>query len=246
VQQATVPWSTTHSQFSSAANPFPFVEATLGYSQQSIRIVTLENNGTAALTGVSALITSGAAAFEIAAQPAASIPAGGSVNFNIRPRTGLAAGTHTGVLRISTGNGNPASIDVHLSFRVNAQDVAPAITTASMQGGTVGKEYFQGLLGTGTSPVTWSLDGGTLPPGLTISSFGFISGTPTAAGTYNFTVRAQNSVGHAASSFSITVTDGCNCIRGDVDGDGVVTSADVTMLRRFIANGNKPVSGWPE
>ena len=40
----------------------------------------------------------------------------------------------------------------------------------------------------GTAPFTWSVSAGTLPPGLTLApSTGAITGTPTAAGTYNFT-----------------------------------------------------------
>ena len=55
----------------------------------------------------------------------------------------------------------------------------------------------RGLLATlvangGTLPYTWSLAGGTLPTGLTLSSSGVISGTPTAAGTFSFTVRVTD------------------------------------------------------
>ena len=37
----------------------------------------------------------------------------------------------------------------------------------------------------GTSPFTWSVSGGSLPPGVTLgASTGLLSGTPTTAGTY--------------------------------------------------------------
>jgi hypothetical protein len=39
--------------------------------------------------------------------------------------------------------------------------------------------------------VTWVLRAGSLPPGLTLSSDGTISGTPTGAGKWGFTVRVQ-------------------------------------------------------
>jgi hypothetical protein len=49
---------------------------------------------------------------------------------------------------------------------------------------------------------------GSLPPGLTLSSSGVISGTPTTTGTYTGTITADNGVGTPATqSFSITVTD---------------------------------------
>jgi uncharacterized repeat protein (TIGR01451 family) len=39
------------------------------------------------------------------------------------------------------------------------------------------------------TPFTWTVDSGTLPPGLSLSSAGAIIGTPTAAGTFNFTLK---------------------------------------------------------
>ncbi len=41
----------------------------------------------------------------------------------------------------------------------------------------------------GTPSYTWGIQSGLLPPGLSLSSAGIISGTPTADGSYNFTVR---------------------------------------------------------
>jgi hypothetical protein len=43
----------------------------------------------------------------------------------------------------------------------------------------------------GTNTITWSSTG-TLPPGLTLSSTGVLSGTPTQAGSYPFTVTAED------------------------------------------------------
>ncbi len=62
--------------------------------------------------------------------------------------------------------------------------VVPAlsITTTSLTSGQVGAGYSATLAATGgVSPYTWSVTGGTLPAGLTLSSSGAISGTPTAA-----------------------------------------------------------------
>ncbi len=44
----------------------------------------------------------------------------------------------------------------------------------------------------GTSPYYFNLNGGTLPSGLSVSATGVISGVPTAAGNYNFTIRAYD------------------------------------------------------
>src|SRR5262249_24971380 len=58
----------------------------------------------------------------------------------------------------------------------------------------------------GTKPYTFSLNSGSLPDGLSLSSSGLISGTPTTAGTFNFTVLVTDSTGGTALT---GVTPGC-------------------------------------
>ena len=82
---------------------------------------------------------------------------------------------------------------------------APVITTASPPDGTVGTAYTQTLTALGDTPITWTLASGDLPDGLTLSSSGTISGTPTTAGAFTFTVKAQNSYGTAEKLFTILV-----------------------------------------
>jgi Subtilase family/Putative Ig domain len=62
--------------------------------------------------------------------------------------------------------------------------VVPAlsITTSSLASGQAGMAYTASLAATGgVAPYAWSVAGGPLPPGLSLSSSGAISGTPTAA-----------------------------------------------------------------
>ncbi|WP_172834264.1 putative Ig domain-containing protein [Nitrospira japonica] len=71
------------------------------------------------------------------------------------------------------------------------------ITTTTAPFGIIGNPYSVTLATTGgTAPFTWSLFGGALPAGLTLSNTatGAITGTPTAAGnsTATFTVRDSN------------------------------------------------------
>lgn len=73
---------------------------------------------------------------------------------------------------------------------------ALSISTASLPNGTVGTAYSQTLQSNGGTPtISWSIvAGGTLPPGLILNAnTGAITGTPTAAGTSNFTVQAADS-----------------------------------------------------
>lgn len=72
-----------------------------------------------------------------------------------------------------------------------AAEQPPVITTTTLQGGKVGEAYSQTLAATGTAPITWSIDSGSLPAGLSLSG-DTISGTPTTAGTFTFTVKATN------------------------------------------------------
>ena len=80
----------------------------------------------------------------------------------------------------------------------------PVITTTTLSGGKVGEAYSQTLAATGAAAITWSIESGSLPAGLTLSG-NTISGTPTTAGTFTFTVKAGNSVGNDTRELSIVV-----------------------------------------
>jgi hypothetical protein len=68
------------------------------------------------------------------------------------------------------------------------------ITTKWLPNGIVGTAYSQTLTASGGfTPFTWTVSAGALPAGLTLSSAGVISGTPTAAGRADFTVTVTDS-----------------------------------------------------
>jgi hypothetical protein len=87
---------------------------------------------------------------------------------------------------------------------------APSITIEALSSGTVGEFYCCGNLfaSGGVQPYTWSVVGGRLPPGLTLPRReNTISGTPTAAGTFTFTVRVTDDLGaFSEKEFSITIS----------------------------------------
>ncbi|MEI8353057.1 MAG: putative Ig domain-containing protein, partial [Lentisphaerota bacterium] len=84
---------------------------------------------------------------------------------------------------------------------------APAVTTATLPNGEVSLVYSQTLAATGgVTPYSWLRTGGVLPNGLTLSAAGVISGTPTAAGVFSFTVQVRDTLnGIATRALSITV-----------------------------------------
>lgn len=74
--------------------------------------------------------------------------------------------------------------------------------------GTIGQPYVFGIAVTpGAPPYVYSVTAGSLPAGLTLdASGGWLSGTPAANGTFNFTIQVTDDCGATASrAFSIIV-----------------------------------------
>ena len=81
---------------------------------------------------------------------------------------------------------------------------APKITTTTLPNGTVDAEYKQTLTATGNN-IKWGVTSGNLPTELRLSEDGKITGTPTTAGTYKFTVTATNNAGSDSKEFTLTI-----------------------------------------
>ena len=83
---------------------------------------------------------------------------------------------------------------------------APTITTTNLPNGTVGTSYNHTLAATGSDTITWSVSNGSLPYGLTLNKdTGEIFGTPTTAGSYKFTIKAENNYGSASKELTIDI-----------------------------------------
>ena len=100
------------------------------------------------------------------------------------------------------------AVTAAIRVKLLGPEEAPAITTTTLPGGTVGSPYHHQLQATGGGFILWELFSGELPDGLTLKqTTGEISGTPTAEQTAQFTVRALNSVGNDKKELSITITN---------------------------------------
>ncbi|MFZ1302078.1 MAG: LamG-like jellyroll fold domain-containing protein [Candidatus Microsaccharimonas sp.] len=82
---------------------------------------------------------------------------------------------------------------------------APDITTTTLNAMTTNSAFSQTLAATANPAPTWSVTAGSLPSGLSLSSGGVLSGTPTTTGSYNFTVTATNSGGSDTQNYTGSV-----------------------------------------
>ena len=131
---------------------------------------------------------------------------------SLSPSTGVISGTPTTAglsnftVKVTDSQSTPDTATKALSINIPADLV---ITTSSLPAGQIGVAYSQTLAASGgKTPYSWSLDAGTLPAGLSLSSGGVISGTPTTAGTSNFTVKVTDSqvpADTATKALSITI-----------------------------------------
>ena len=82
------------------------------------------------------------------------------------------------------------------------------VTSANFHAGQVRVAYapVTPRVSGGTAPYTWTVRGGHLPAGLSLSLGGTVSGQPTRAGTFDFTLQVADSAGEkTAVTWSVTV-----------------------------------------
>ncbi len=148
---------------------------------------------------------------------------------NLNPSTGAIAGTPT---TAGTFNFTAQVVDSSGNVAINTKSVgcsiviAPSIPplklTCPASTGQVGVAYSSALVATGgVKPYTFSISTGALPLILNLdSTTGAITGTPTSAGTFNFTAKVVDSSGNISSNSqtancSIVVSPSTPLGRGD-------------------------------
>jgi hypothetical protein len=115
------------------------------------------------------------------------------------------AGAYSGTLVVQ--DSTLQEVSRPFSFVVNPPPVIVATTLPSATRGQWSKTVL--IPSGGTSPYVWSVVSGTLPPGVTLkTNSGTLSGTPTAAGVFSFTIGLLEFNGaRATQAFSLTVND---------------------------------------
>jgi hypothetical protein len=110
-----------------------------------------------------------------------------------------------------------------------------SVTPTTLPNGTVGTIYtrttIQASGGTGTG-YTFAMGSGS-PPGLTLNSSGLLSGTPTTAGTFTFTVTATDSAGDTGTrSYTVTIAPSGPCVgvKFTIASNGAVTEGAYSVF----------------
>ncbi|WP_175560437.1 beta strand repeat-containing protein, partial [Janthinobacterium lividum] len=151
---------------------------------------------TAGVAGSQTITASGGTSTYTYTISAGTLPAGVSLN----TATGLLSGTPTAVGTFnftvlatdsSTGSGPYTGTRAYsLTVAVPAISVAPAALPAM----TAGVAFNQGVSATGgTAAYSYAVTAGSLPMGLSLAANGTLSGTPTVAGAYSFSITATDS-----------------------------------------------------
>ena len=152
----------------------------------------------------SALIAGGGAPPYTFSITAGALPPGLTLNTTTGAITGTptSAGTFTFTAQVVDTRGNAAGTTTSsCSIHTTPPTIAVQCATST---GTVGAPYSSAFVASGgTAPYSYAITAGALPGGLTLNpSTGAITGTPTTAGTFNFTVTATDSTGGQAATTS--------------------------------------------
>lgn len=133
-----------------------------------------------------------------------TLPPGLSLSSGVLSGTPTTAGTYPFSIQASDSAGHTVTQQYSVVINTNL-----TITTSSLPEATLNESYSETLTAVnGTKPFTWSVSSGSLPPGISLSAAGVLSGTPTASGTYTFTVTVGDSAKPPASdsaALSLTV-----------------------------------------
>ncbi len=137
-----------------------------------------------------------------------ALPAG--LTFNAATRTFSGTPTQAGTFNISvtaTDSTGGIAATVTNNYVLSIATPTLTLTPATVPAGTAGVAYNQTFVASGgIAPYAYTLSAGALPAGMTLTAAGVLSGTPTVAGTFNFSVRATDSTTGTAATVTNAYT----------------------------------------
>ena len=148
------------------------------------------------------------ASASVTSYTAANLPPGLSLNASTGAITGTPtnAGTYTVPVAATNATGTGSAT---LTLNIAATPPPPEVTSALTATGYVNNAFSYRITTqtdytTGYAPTSYTASG--LPPGLTLSTTGTISGTPTQTGNYSVTIGVTNNGGTRSVVVTMTIT----------------------------------------
>jgi large repetitive protein len=133
-------------------------------------------------------------------------------------------------------------------------DPGLAIDNESLEGATIGKAYSETFAAnrvvtlnptTGSeAPATWSLQSGALPQGITLSTAGVLSGTPTSEGSYGFVVKAQYGGAFDTKEYTLTVRQPLSVKSPFGPARPPSSEVGIPLAKTFTATGGSGAYTW--
>ncbi|TQD48242.1 putative Ig domain-containing protein, partial [Marilutibacter aestuarii] len=207
-----------------------------------------------------AVTANGGVAPHAYAVTAGALPAGLTLGSNgVLSGTATAGGTFNFIVTATDSVTAPGPNSGSRAYSLTIAAASVALAPASLPPGMVGTAYAATLSANGgTAPYTFAVTAGVLPPGVSLSSSGAMSGTPATAGSFNFTVTTTDSSSGtgpytASRPYSVTIANAVPVARNStasvaygaagviaLDIDGVV---DTVSIGTAPAHGTVSVSG---
>lgn len=173
---------------------FAFFSTSVGLAQEGPSITTTSlPNGTVNQSYSGTLTCTNCKGYSFALVNGNNLPPGLSISSTVSSAASItgtptSSGTYTFAIGLYFPTGGAPQAQVTLSITINAATAPPSITTTSLPNGVVNQGYSAQLTCSSCTNYSWSVTGGNLPTGISLSSAGAFSGIPTAGGTYSFQV----------------------------------------------------------
>jgi formylglycine-generating enzyme required for sulfatase activity len=192
---------------------------------------------------------------------APALPAGLTLNATTGSITGTPTTAGNTTVTFTVRDGRQRTATAATTFVISAADPLEFTTAANLPNGKVASVYGADVTiqpvptppsgitiegKGGFAPYTYSLkSGSTLPPGLSLSSAGRVSGSPTVAGTFKFTLVIKDARNTTAErEFTIIVAPYGMEILSDYAGNIISAKANQPILADFEVIGGRPNYTW--
>jgi hypothetical protein len=134
-------------------------------------------------------------------------------NGSLPPGLSLSTSSNTGsIVGTPTTTGSYSfALQIHSGSEIVSEALTievsnPVITTANLPDGAVGQQYSDTLQATGgVEGYAWTVASGSLPPGLSLSSAGILSGTPSSSTSASFTLKVASGIATATQTFTLHI-----------------------------------------